>query len=191
MNLHGTEAGLCNVKRQFQDECGIETGKSLTEENLISWRLTKQLNSQGINARSEYSYPGTRHRCDIVINSVIEKSVWIEVKLAWKSWLNCKGRTTGRSPNFKGYLFGDASHPGTAHDFHKLETLERHGACRLGLLLIGFDSLKSRMDQDIIRLAEQERLKDRLWNLLHQDTWLDRRDNQFRIHCWFWSRETC
>lgn len=187
--LHGTEAGLCNVKRQFSEEARVETGKRLTEETVISWQLSKSVANLGLKTSIEVSYPHSKKRCDLVIRSEDNKSVWIELKLASKTWLNCKGRTTGTSSSYKGYLFGDDSHPGTAHDFAKLEGLTGRYASRLGMLLIGFDSLQNRMDDDVVKLAVQERLADRGWTLSRQDSWLDRRDERFGINCWFWSRE--
>jgi hypothetical protein len=185
--INGVEAGLCNVKRQFADAARDGTKKKLREENLISWRLKTLMDKVGIQVATEKKYPGCNKKCDLVILAD-EGRIWIEVKLAWKNWFNCKG-TEGTSSNYKGYLFGDLSHPGTSHDFHKLERLTSDNARRLGLLLIGFDSLRKSMQHDIDDLAEQEKLADRGWAIGHHDAWLDRRNEQFRINCWFWSKD--
>jgi hypothetical protein len=184
--IKGVESGLCNVKTRFAAEAYEELEKKLTEETLTSWLLQKQLQRIGFRVEAERFYPATRQECDLVLIDGDKASFWIEVKYAWKKWCNCDG-TVGRSSSFKGYLLGDFSHPGTAHDFRKLLTLFPDHASQVGLLLIGLDSVSAPMDSEISLLIEQQRLHENGWQLSHHESWPDRRNETFRINCWFWS----
>jgi hypothetical protein len=185
--IKGFEGGLCNVKSRFAPDAYAVLGKKLTEETLTSWLLQKCLQGAGFQVQAEHYYPGTRQECDLVLYGRNKCSFWIEVKYAWKRWFNCNG-TTGRSSNFKGYLLGDESHSGAAHDFRKLSRLLPTPASGVGMLLIGLDSIKAPMDVEIATLTAQESLPDNGWNLACHESWTDRRNEQFRINCWFWSR---
>jgi hypothetical protein len=183
--INGIEGGLCNIKSRFAAEAHSELGKRLTEETLTTWLLLKRLKAAGCEADAEVHYPGTRKECALVLRGSDKRGFWIEVKYAWKGWYGCNGKA-GRSPNFKGYLLGDYSHPGTAHDFRKLMKLSRLHARGLGVLLVGLDSLKRPMDAEIVRLVEQENLTAEGWSLAAHKSWPDRRNDSFRINCWFW-----
>jgi len=187
--LHnGVEYGLCNVKLQFKDQALAETGKKLTEELLIAWLLAKRLKEHGCGVSSEHPYPGTREKCDLVINLPSGDRVWVEVKHAWKHWYNCDG-TAGTSINYRGYLFGDASHPGTAHDFDKLERVSAAETEWVGVLLIGFKSKVRPMNTDVQELMTRMQLNNRVWNLSVSKNWFDRRNPEFGIGVWFWIRK--
>jgi hypothetical protein len=182
------ENGLVNVKRQHAAKVLAETGRKLTEELLIAYRLAQQLRANGIPVKSEHPYPGSREKCDLVVTLENHAHFWVEVKNAWKHWFNCNG-TSGTSSAYKGYLFGDASHPGTAHDFGKLERVRQPDAHWHGVLLIGFDSDQTPMAKDIQELMDKERLTTRGWTLAAKNRWSDRRNPSFGIATWFWSRE--
>ncbi|MDB5355500.1 MAG: hypothetical protein JWN24_1953 [Phycisphaerales bacterium] len=186
--IGGVEGGLCNVKAQFAQVAQTEIGKKLTEETLTSWLLSKQLRAAGVDVELERHYPGSREECDLVIEGDQDRRFWIEVKYGSKRWYRRDG-STGRTSAYKGYLLGDASHPGTAHDFRKLVRLKSTDAFGIGVLLIGFDSTIAQMDADIDRLTSQERLTEEGWSLATHERWLDRRNDTFRINCWFWCRK--
>lgn len=184
----GIEHGLCNVKLQFADEALAKTGCKLTEELLISWLLATRLEASGCSVIREHQYPGTREECDLVITLSTDTRVWVEVKHAWKSWFNCDC-TTGASSAYKGYLFGDASHKGAAHDFDKLETVASPHAQWIGVLLIGWDSNSRPMYGDVQELVRQKELVKRGWSLAASRRWADRRNPAFGIATWFWMRK--
>jgi hypothetical protein len=185
--IKGIEGGLCNVKSRYVAEALAELGRKLTEETLTSWLLQKRLEQIGFRVESEHPYPGTRKKCDLVLHNDDERKFWIEVKYAWKRWYACNGKT-GQSSAFKGYLLGDASHAGAAHDFRKLMKLSRAHAYGIGVLLIGLDSLTAPMDAEVAKLVEQEALAANGWSLAAHESWPDRRNDAFRINCWFWNR---
>ena len=185
--MHGVEAGLCNVKPLFAPQALSELGKKLTEETLISWLISKRFNSVDIFAKPEQKYPGSNEECDLVLHLSRNRQFWIEAKLAWRRWYNCNGSAKGSS-SFNGYLHGDATHPGAAHDFRKLERVTRVDAEWMGVLLIGFDSLKAPMDSAVKELEACEKLVERGWSMVATQKWTDRRNPLFRINCWFWTR---
>jgi hypothetical protein len=186
--VNGIEGGLCDVERQFQAEALAETGLTLTEELLISWQLEKQLSASGLSVKREHRYPGSREECDLVITMANGNRFWVEVKNAWRHWFNPDG-TSERSSAYRGYLFGDESHLGAAHDFEKLEQLRPTDAHWLGVLLIGFDSDKARMAGDIQELTDTKQLIARGWKIVASKRWADRRNANFGISTWFWSKE--
>lgn len=187
--INGIEGGLCNIKRQFAPLAVAELGKKLTEETLTSWLLSKHLVATELSMELERHYPASREECDLVLSDPDGRSFWIEVKNSWRHWFNCDG-TFGRSSAYKGYLFGDESHPGLPHDFRKLERLTDRDATGVGVQLIGFESTRHLMEEDVKLMTRNEKLAERGWVLSHKESWPDRRNPHFRISTWFWTRST-
>lgn len=182
------ERGLCNIHGQFAEVAFQELRKRLTEETITSWLLSKTLKKAGFKVELERHYPDSREECDLVIDFGGERLFWIEVKYAWWHWFNCDG-TSGHSSVRKGYLHGDKSHPGAAHDFIKLSRFGISEAAGTGVLLIGLDSLHQKMDADVSKLQQQRGFAAQGWTLAAHRAWADRRNNEFRINCWFWCRD--
>jgi hypothetical protein len=139
-----------------------------------------------LSANARYRNSG--EKCDLLIHVTSKNRAAVEVKNAWKRWCRYDG-SVGTSSAFKGYLLGDSSHPGAAHDFDKLE----HGGWDrntwLGVLVIGFDTYEAPMGDMIQELIRKKDLVQRGWRLSAHQHWPDRKNEQFRIACWFWSRQ--
>ena len=93
------------------------------------------------------------------------------------------------APHTNGYLLGDDSHAGAAHDFVKLSRFGPSDAVGTGVLLIGLDSLHKSMDADVMELQSQGGIFSNGWSLVTHRTWADRRNAAFRINFWFWYRD--
>lgn len=185
--VDGVECGLTYIREQFGEQALTETGKKHTEELLVSWLLQKRLGDAGIEARLEQHYPGSRDRCDLVIRIDDSTDFAVEVKHAWKKWIWCDG-SIHRSSNFVGYLLGDATHKGTAHDFSKLAQAAWARRTWQGVLLIGFDSFASPMDDKVEELERQGDLVIKGWTRAAERAWPDRKNGEYRFASWFWAR---
>lgn len=183
--LHDVEAGLCNVKRQFQADLdeglGSPPGRKVKEEDAITWLLDLQLRRMGLTTKPWRYYPSSRKTCDLVVH-VADHEFWLEVKLAWRKWYNCTG-TYGTSPAYLPYLLGSKHKThSVADDFIKLERLAPAAATK-GLLLIGFDAVDAAMDTDVHAISEA--VSTGGWVNDHM-MWHDRRNPRCRIHTWLW-----
>ena len=183
--IDGIECGLVYIRDQFGEAALRETGKKHTEELLISWRLAAALRAAGVEINLEECYPNTREHCDLVVHIPDGPAFALEVKIAWKKWV-WTDQSVHTSSAFKGYLLGDATHNGTAHDYVKLQRAIWSQPTWLGVLLVGFDSFAAPMDDMIAQLERQQDLHRNGWELSAHDSWADRRNTQYRIACWFW-----
>jgi hypothetical protein len=180
---NGHEYGLCGVKAQVKQDIQEQiceappSGRSLKEEDSISWLLTLRARAQGIDIEAWKYYPGLMKTCDMVIH-LDGVEVWVEVKLASKAYFNCE-REINSNPVFLSYLFG-ANHRthSAAQDISKLVSHAPQSASK-ALLLIGFDSSNRPMDSEIAQLIERE--CDSNWKVDGQ-FWLDRRNTKYRIN---------
>ncbi|HTQ40288.1 MAG TPA: hypothetical protein VMJ32_14780 [Pirellulales bacterium] len=188
---NGTEHGLVNVKLEFQDQAFNETGKYLTEELLIAWLLRKKLRALNRNVEpSEIRYPGTptNKKCDIVMHLSDSHRLWLEIKLAWKSWFNCVGPPTYANRAYLTYLNGRDRTHSLRHDFEKLANANLPaGDCRC-VCLIGFDCVANPMDGDVASVVQQVS-ETASWQLRIERHWVDRRAHEFRLNVWIWSLE--
>lgn len=186
--LHGIERGICNIKSHYAEEAFEATGLKLTEETITSWLLSRRLLSAGLPVDLERKYPGERKRCDLVVTLPGAESCWVEVKYAWKTWFNCDGTST-RNKLYGPYLYGDKYHDHcAAADFRKLEALPPTDANWTGFLLIGTDSERHPMADDVERLESLVDLDRGGWRRVAHRHWPDRRAAGFGIGCWFWLR---
>ena len=179
------ECGLARVDIQFNADlaagiyCPCRT--NLKCEDIITWLLRERCCKKG-EGELWVRYPGKKKTCDLVVPVLSNLQLWIEVKLASKAWFDCDS-THRKSSAFTQYLRGSTGRRNSAsEDFAKLTGLAPLGAC-LGFLLIGFDSEISPMDREVEDL--NRKVKKEGWIIDHR-MWPDRRNTQFRIHCWFW-----
>ena len=158
----------------------------------LSWtsRLAELLTQSGHFARNEVAYPGLSKRCDVVVDFEGVGQVWLEVKPAWKSWIESTGKIEWDNNNYRSYLLGPASRThSAAQDFDKLDQLKPSDADYVAFLLIGFDAKASPMSPDIDTLVRQGDLLSRGWKGFGPETWTDCNDDRLRISCWFWCRK--
>jgi hypothetical protein len=157
----------------------------------IAWEkaLCGRLNQHGYHSAWQVPFPqDPRKKCDIV-TSVDGKKMWIELKSAWKAWIDEKNTFRTNNRSFKPYLFGKGKTHSAAGDIRKLETLTKPDADYLGGLLVGFDSVTDPMDPEVSeRIAEMDMI-DKGWEVAGPHTWADLNNPACRHACWFWFRE--
>jgi hypothetical protein len=163
-------------------------------ERFWTHRLAELLTQGGHSARNEVTYPGSSKRCDVVVNFEGVGQVWLEVKSAWKSWIESSGEfKTNPKTLYWSYLLGSSggmkkSHS-AAHDFEKLDQLKPSDADYAAFLLIGFYAKTSPMGPDVDALVRQADLLSGGWKSFGPETWTDCNDDRCRISCWFWCRK--
>src|SRR2546429_357049 len=74
-------SGLCNYV-----SCSPYAGKKHKEEAAITWGLTETLQKNWDIEQRERAYPAGRGRCDRVIVFADGSPLWLEIKLAWRTW---------------------------------------------------------------------------------------------------------
>jgi hypothetical protein len=189
---NGVELGLVNVKPEYEDLAYEVTGRKLSEEQLIAWLLIDKLRRAGHTVEWEVPYPAlSRKRCDLVIRLNDRCRLWIELKLAWKSWFNCEGPPVYSNRSYRSYLEGGPSRTHSfRHDFDKLGDLNCPGADYRAVCLVGFDCADRPMGGEINAVVQTIRDQGKAWENLIERSWRDRRCNDFRInvHCWVLQR---
>lgn len=185
---NGVRAGLVH----YAMHCG--KGPRQHEKTLYR-RLAELFNLAGHAARTDVRYPGqSRQKCDIVVDFEGAGPVWIEVKTAWKTWMESSGQIKDNSTSiYRSYLLGsvgglEKSHS-TAQDFEKLSQLGAMDAGQVACLLFGFDAVNSPMDPDVEELARREKLISRGWEAFGPDIWPDYNGSRCRVLCWLWCRQ--
>lgn len=157
--------------------------------------IAERLREQGFNAEAEVRYPASdavetpRTRCDVVVMDENGRRTWIEIKGAWRTYWEQSGSLL----LYRSYLLHplvDGLDPKTHTvplDMQKLATLRKPDADEAGILLIGFDSTQSPMDDDVAELTSLAGLDDAPWSLA-ADEWDDAQRPGERIRCWLWRR---
>jgi hypothetical protein len=183
--LNGVEHGLANVKLEFQDQLFQETNKKLTEEPLIAWLVRKTLIGPNVEVGWELPYPEKRTQCDLVIHLRDSVRLWLELKLAWKSWFNCVGAPTYSNRAYASYLDGRDRTHSLRHDFEKLRNANLPAGDHRAVCLIGFDCGNKPMDRDVATVVRQAQ-ELAPWEAAAERHWPDRRCHDFQINVWSW-----
>ena len=181
---------MANVKAEFRKRAISELGKKLIEETLIAWQLHKRLVARNWSIEWEHGCFQTirEKKCDLVVSLDNGERLWLEIKLAWKAWANCKSPPTYANPFYPSYLRGSKirSHS-LRDDFQKLNTLcpatDHRAVC-----LVGFDSLADPMDGEVSDIFQEAQLDDPGWQRAMNTHWPDRRNTTFRINVLVWWR---
>jgi hypothetical protein len=168
--------------------CSPFAGKNRKDEAAITWALTNALGKRWHVEQCEGRYPEGGGRCDRVVELSDGFRLWLEVKLAWRTWF-CKVVKHNDPRAYNGYLNGDYHAHSVAGDFAKLERIGRTHGRYLALLVVGFDGQDGVMVKDMAALAERERLEQRGWSLL-SDAWATRQSVECWNRCWFAWRES-
>jgi hypothetical protein len=187
--VNGVRAGLCD----YAAHVGIKTKRY---EVPLYRGLVKHLCALGYDAMADQGY-GTGQVCDVTVRLPEAGLVWVEVKEAWKEWFSSatRGIKTGEK-SYYSYLNRKAGELGkkvysAAEDFRKLEQLGPPLADYAVFLLVGFDAAARRMDPEVHGLVEQNRLRERGWNLVGPNTWPDSNCPSCRRVMWlFWRKAT-
>jgi len=184
---NGVELGLVNVKPEYQDVAYEQTGRKLSEEQLIAWRLVDKLRRVRYSVEWEVPYPAlSGKRCDLVIRLNDCSRLWIELKLAWKSWFNCEGPPVYSNRSYRSYLEGRNRTYSFRHDFDKLGDLSWSGTDYRAVCLVGFDCADRPMDGEINAVVQTIWDQGRAWEKVIERSWRDRRcgDFQINVHSW-------
>jgi len=157
--------------------------------------IAARLRAQRFNAEAEVRYPDTesagagRKRCDVVVTDDAGRRTWIEIKGAWRTYWEQSGSLL----LYRSYLLHplvDGLDPKTHTvplDMKKLAALRKPDADEAVILLVGFDSAESPMDDDVAELASLAGLDEAPWSLA-TDEWDDAQRSGERIRCWLWRR---
>ena len=175
-------SGLCNYV-----SVSPYAGKKRKDEAAIAWGVTRALTRQWRVEQCEVDYPQGGGRCDRVVDMSDGSHLWLEIKLAWRSWFYDEVKWND-SRAYNGYLGGAHHSHSVAGDFTKLERIGRDHARYVGLLVVGFDSADAKMSTDMTALAERENLERRGWHLL-ADAWETQQSVECWNCCWFSWRE--
>ena len=108
--------------------------------------------------------------------------LWLEMKMAWKDW-HLRG---DKASNFDAYLNGASKTHSFAQDFDKLSMLTAEHGQYAGELLIGLDSIKKPMIENVS--AAIEKIDLRFWRQMGPETWIDRNCSDYRFHLWFFCK---
>jgi hypothetical protein len=173
----------------MDDEAGTPSGKrnhaGLTGQSERNWNdgLKQLLIKDEPNTYREYPYPDSDERCDIVVKTSDSKTIWLEIKAAWKRWFGSdSGEIEESYPN--GYLSGNKGHT-AAKDIMKLDKLDSKAADYIALLIIGLDSSGAPITSNIEKMIEKENLRKKGWNILGPEIWSDRNHPNCRYNLWF------
>lgn len=158
-------------------------GKRRKDEAAITWGVTKALQRTWRVDQCEHDYPNGGGRCDRVIEMVDGSRLWLEIKLAWRTWFHQRVKNN-TDFYYKGYFDGIHHSHSVAGDFSKLERIGSKDAKYLALLLVGFDAREGQMTKDMAELVRQERLVERGWHL-SSDAWVNRHSAECWNRCWF------
>jgi hypothetical protein len=174
--------GLCNYV-----SCSRYAGEKSKDELAITWGVTEALRKQWQVEQREHAYPSGGERCDRVIECADGARLWLEIKMAWRTWFYEVVKPN--APFFYNGYFGGKHHPhSVAGDFAKLERIGADHARYVALLVVGFDGKDAKMSEDMTSLVEREGLVQRGWRLL-SDTWPTRQSDECWHRCWFAWRE--
>lgn len=127
---------------------------------------------------SEQKFPGSRQRCDVVIDIGKPKPFWIEVKGAWRAYFDPP------KPNkaYEKHLHAAAA------DVEKLQTLTPSDACGIAFVLVGFDQPKLPITAEHLDIV-CAKVTDPDWTSSSVEWDIKGRVN-FRTRLWIWSRWT-
>ena len=155
-------------------------------------RLAEILSARGLPTTRKERYPvdgASRGRCDLVVTLDGDRRLWIEIKGAWREWW----RRTGSLGIYRAYLLHPLV-PGLAPkshtvplDLQKLSRLSTNHADHVALLLVGFDSVESPMDDDVSELMRLAGLNLMPWTTVSTG-WPDQRRLGERVRCWCFHR---
>jgi hypothetical protein len=184
---NGMEYGLVNVKLQFGGCARKEVGKKLTEETLIACLAGKKLAEAGWTADREFPYPEQRRKkCDLVFQLNAGGRLWLELKLAWKAWVNCSAPPTYSNRSYLPYLRGMNHDHSFRGDFDKLSAAKLPPTDYRAVCLVGFDYVHDPMDKEVAAVVRESCGIHRRWRLGSHKSWDERRGTDFRINAWAW-----
>ena len=156
-----------------------------------SWsqRLCELLSAGGIRAYAEVPFPAyalppgkKRQRCDLRVH-LDAGPMWLEIKGAWPVCFRVLPGGDVEDYVWRTYR----KHLGTtADDFAKLNRLRSPDAARIGVLLVGFDSARERLDAAVGQMVRQIGAG---WEGGEVASW-DESSNRTRARVWFWSKPT-
>lgn len=156
-----------------------------------SKRCAQLWEEYGYAAEAEVPYPGQKRMwCDNVITFPDGKTLWLELKGAWKTyWAECGKLRMYQSHLFHPLLPGlDKSKKHTAAtDVSKLQLLHKPYADLVGLLLLGFDCESYSIAADVQQFQVLAKLDAAPWSLF-SDSWPDPYRPEQREHAWLWIR---
>jgi len=170
--------GLCNYV-----SCSPYADKKRKDEPAITWGVTEALRKRWQVAQCEHAYPAGRTRCDRVIELADDARLWLEIKLAWRTWFY-EVVKHNEPFMYNGYFHGQHKSHSVAGDFAKLERIGAAHARYVALLVVGFDGQDAKMAEDMASLVEREGLVNRGWRLL-ADSWRTQQSEECWHRCWF------
>src|SRR4051812_15792646 len=82
--VNGVRAGLCDY--------AIHVGSNPKRYEVAWYRgIVSHLIRRGYDARADVDYPdGSGRECDVLVRFTASRSLWLEVKGAWKQWFSSK-----------------------------------------------------------------------------------------------------
>src|SRR5688572_20175065 len=105
-----------------------------------------------IPAQTEKRYPGSRNRCDLVLTLEPDQLLWIEGKLLmehyWVYDCNVPQPYYWENPTPKHGQWDKALQDVCGKDLAKLTSLSRSDAQYIGLLVLGFDRIGGKLDDE-------------------------------------------
>ena len=112
--------------------------------------------------------------------------LWLELKLAWKAWMNCSIPPTYSNGNYLPYLRGMNHDHSFRGDFDKLSAAALPPTDFRAVCLVGFDYVHDPMDKEVVAVVRETYSSRRRWKLVAHKSWNDRRCTDFRINAWAW-----
>lgn len=160
------------------------------KETRWSNELAEVMNARGVRTTHQGPYRGSRKTCDLVACLGGTAELWIEIKGAWlvtRPFVHADGRRIGGTKNssYMKHLFreGESALNDVTVKLAGISGPDKY----VGFLLIGFDSVQLRMDQEIGELEAKGQLASGQWARLYRE-WPNQLDQDYRIRCWFWYR---
>lgn len=179
MDLKCDTGGLCNYV-----SCSPFTGMKRKDEAAITWGVTEILQRNWEIDQCGHDYPQGGDQCDRVLELSDGSLLWLEIKLAWRTWYY-EGIVKYNSPfMYNGYLNGNHHSHSVADDFEKLKRIGSKYAKYVALLVIGFDGKDGKMSEDMATLIKREQLDRHGWSL-NEKSWQTKQSDECWIRCWF------
>ncbi len=145
--------------------------------------ITERLQKNWAVEQKVKHYPSSRKLCDRVVSLSDGSLVWLEFKLAWKSWFYDEVYVNNDF-YYKGYFGGMHHGHSVAGDFDKMKDITASDGSYLGFLLIGFDDKSGTLLTDMQQLITTKQLAKN-WIFLPVEQWVSKGSDQCWHRCWF------
>jgi hypothetical protein len=151
--------------------------------------LKRRLDAQGFPTRLNVAFEHGEGRCDCVVALTSSVELWLEVVGVWKAF-SCR---IGQAKQYRCALFHPLipnAVPGintVPNSIQRLHALDGRASVYAGVLLLGFDTPATSIEQDVEVLARISELRESRWTQSTR-SWITSEKLQERVCAYLWGR---